>query len=68
MSKIFRSTEHRKLSAARVNGQSTDRTRLETDRRLRELADRSNGGLEVAPLWHPARDEHTVEVALSVLD
>ena len=68
MSKIFRSTESGKLSAARVNGQSTDRTRFETDRRLRELAHRSNGGLEVALFWHPATDERTVEVALSVLD
>jgi hypothetical protein len=53
---IFRSTESSKLSAARVNGQSTDRTRLETDRGLNELADRSNGGLEVALFWHPARE------------
>jgi hypothetical protein len=68
MSKIFRSTESSKLSAARVNGHSTDRTRLETDRGLRELAYRSNGGLEVALFWHTARDERTVEVALSVLD
>jgi hypothetical protein len=56
MSKIFRSTESSKPSAARVNRQSTDRTRLETGRRLRELAHRSSGGLEVALFWHPARD------------
>jgi hypothetical protein len=68
VSKIFRSTESSKLSAARVNGQSTDRTRLETDRGPRELAHRSNGGLEVALFWHPARDERTVKVAVSVLD
>jgi hypothetical protein len=68
MSKIFRSTESSKRSPARVNGQSTGRTRLETDRGMRELAHRSHGGLEVALFWHPARDEHTVEVALSVLD
>ena len=68
MSKIFRSTESSKLSAARVNGQSADRTRLTTDRGLTELGHRSNGDLELALFWHPARDERTVQVALSVLD
>jgi hypothetical protein len=35
---------------------------------LRELAHRSNGGFEVPLFWHPATDERTVEVALSVID
>ena len=63
MSKIFRSTNSRKLSAALVNGypdQSTDPTLLQNDPEPRELAHRSNGGLEVTLLWHPARDELTV--------
>jgi hypothetical protein len=51
-----------------VNGQRTDRTRLETGRGLKELAHHSDGGLEVALFWHPTRDERTAEVALSVLD
>jgi hypothetical protein len=63
MSKIFRSTKSGELSAASVNGsseQSTDPSMLENDPRTRELAARSNDGLEVKLLWHPARDELTV--------
>jgi len=62
MSKIFRSTKNSELSAAPVNGfseQSSDRT-VGTDPEPRELARRSNYGLEVTLLWHPARDEVTV--------
>jgi len=57
MSKIFRSTKNSELSAAPVNGfseQSSDRT-VGTDPEPRELARRSNYGLEVTLLWHPAR-------------
>jgi hypothetical protein len=68
MNKIFRSPEGSTLSAARVNGQRTDRTRPETGRGLEEFAHHSNGGLEVALFWHPTPDERTVEVSLSVLD
>jgi hypothetical protein len=60
MSKIFRPTESSKPQGARVNGQSTERTWPETDLGLRELAHRSSAGLDVALLWHPARDELTV--------
>lgn len=63
MSKIFRSTKSSELSAAPVNGfseQSIDPTLLEPDSRPRELAHRSDGGLEVTLLWHPARDELAV--------
>jgi hypothetical protein len=63
MSKIFRSTKSSELSAAPVNGfseQSADPTLPETDPGPRELAHRSNDGLEVTLLWHPARDELTV--------
>ena len=66
MTTIFRSTESR--SAGRVNGQSIDRTRLATDRGLTQVAHRPNGGLDLALFWHPARDERTVEVVLSVPD
>jgi hypothetical protein len=31
-------------------------------------AESGNGGLEAPLFWHPARDERTVEVALSVFD
>jgi hypothetical protein len=44
----------------RFSQQGTDRTVLETDPGPRELAHRSNDGLEVRLLWHPARDELTV--------
>jgi hypothetical protein len=63
MRKIVRSTESSELSAAPVNGFAEQRTvpgLLETDRGPRELAYRSNDGLEVTLLWHPARDELTV--------
>ena len=63
MSKIFRSTKSGELSVAPANGvseESTDPTLLENDPRTRELATRSNDGLEVTLLWHPARDELTV--------
>jgi hypothetical protein len=63
MSKIFRSAKSSELSAAPVNGfseQSTDPTLLENDPGPRELAHRSNYGLEVTLLWHPTRDELTV--------
>jgi hypothetical protein len=63
MSKIFGSTKSSRLSPASVNGlseQSTDPTLLENDPGPRELAHRSNYGLEVTLLWHPARDELTV--------
>jgi hypothetical protein len=63
MSKIFRSTKSTELPAAPGNGfaeQSTDPAFLEDDPRTRELAARSNDGLEVTLLWHPARDELAV--------
>jgi hypothetical protein len=63
MSKILRSPESSELSAALVNDHSepsTDATLLETDPEPRELAHRSNDGLEVTLLWHPARDKLTV--------
>jgi hypothetical protein len=63
MGKIFRSTKSGEPSAAPVNGfseQSIDPTLLEPDSGPRELAHRSDGGLEVTLLWHPARDELTV--------
>jgi hypothetical protein len=63
MSKIFRSNKSSELSAAPVSDrseQSSDRTLPETDPGPRELAHRSNDGIEVALLWHPARDELTV--------
>jgi hypothetical protein len=63
MSKLFRSTKGTGLSAAaadRFPEQSTDPTLLEADRGPRELAHRSNDGLDVTLLWHPARDELTV--------
>jgi len=63
MRKIFRSTESSELAAAPLNGlseQSTDPTSLENDPRVRELTGRSNDGLDVKLLWHPARDELTV--------
>jgi hypothetical protein len=63
MSKIFRPAKSSELSAAPVNGfskQSTDPTLLENDPGPRELAHRSDYGLEVTMLWHPARDELTV--------
>jgi hypothetical protein len=58
MSKIFRSTESSKLSAARVNRQSIDRTRLETGRGLRELAHRSSGSRGSTVLASGTRRAH----------
>jgi hypothetical protein len=63
MRKIFRSTKSSELSDAPVNGvseQSNDPTWSGNDPGLRELAHRSNDGLDVRLLWHPARDELTV--------
>jgi hypothetical protein len=63
MSKIFRPAKRSEPSAAPVNGGSernTDPTLLENDPGPRELAHRSNYGLEVTMLWHPARDEVTI--------
>ena len=63
MSKIFRSTKSSQLSAAPVNDLSQEDTSpglRERDPQPRELAHRSNDGLEVTLLWHPARDELTV--------
>jgi hypothetical protein len=63
MSKIFRLAKSSELSADPVNRlseESTDPTLLENDPGPRELAHRSNYGLEVTMLWHPARDEVTV--------
>jgi hypothetical protein len=39
---------------------SSELTLLETDPAPRELAHRSNDGLDVTLVWHPARDELTV--------
>jgi hypothetical protein len=63
MSKIIRSAKSSELSAAPVidhSEPSTDATLRETDPEPRELAHRSNDGLEVTLLWHPARDRLTV--------
>ena len=63
MSKIFRSAKSSELSVAPVNGfseQSTDPKLLENDPGPRELAHRSNYGLEVTLLWDPTRDDLTV--------
>jgi hypothetical protein len=55
MSKISRSTKSGELSTAPANDSSE-----QTDPGPRELAHRSNHGLEVTLLWHPALDELTV--------
>ena len=55
MSKISRSTKSGELSTAPANDSSE-----QTDPGPRELAHRSNHGLEVTLLWHPAVDELTV--------
>ena len=55
MSKISRSTKSGELSTAPANDYSE-----QTDPGPRELAHRSNHGLEVTLLWHPALDELTV--------
>jgi hypothetical protein len=63
MNKIFRSADSSRRSAAPVNAcpeQAIHATLLENDPGPRELARRSNAGLEVTLLWHPARDELTV--------
>lgn len=55
MRKIVRSRKSSELSTAPANDFSE-----QTDPGPRELAHRSNYGLEVTLLWHPARDELTV--------
>jgi hypothetical protein len=63
MSKIFRSTKSSQLSAAPVNSaylEDTPRGLRERDPQPRELAYRSNDGLEVTLFWRPGRDELTV--------
>ena len=63
MSKIFRSTKSSQLSAAPVNGLSQEDTSpglRERDPQPRELARRSNDGLEVTLYWRAGRDELTV--------
>jgi hypothetical protein len=63
MSNIFRSTKRSEPSDTPRNSCSDERIDpmlLEPDSESRELAHRSNGGLEVTLLWHPARDELTV--------
>jgi hypothetical protein len=63
MSKLFRPAKGSELSAAPVNGvseRSTNPTLLEHEPLPRELAHRSNEGLEVTLLWDPTRDELTV--------
>ena len=63
MSKIFRSTKSSQLSAAPVNGLSQEDTSpglRERDPQPRELAHRSNDGLEVTLFWRAGRDEVTV--------
>lgn len=62
MSKIFKSTKSRHLSAAPVNGLYQEATRGlgEADPQLRELAHRSNDGLEVTLFWNAGSDELAV--------
>jgi hypothetical protein len=63
MSKIVRWIKGGGLSAAPMSGfseQRRDSGLLGSDPGPRELAHRSNDGLEVTLLWHPARDELTV--------
>jgi len=60
MSKIFRSTNSSQLSAAPVNGLSQEDTSpglREREPQPRELAHRSNDGLEVTLFWRAGRDE-----------
>ena len=63
MSKIFRPAKRSELSAPAVNDCCEQRsypTLSANDPEPRELAHRSNYGLEVTLFWHPARDELTV--------
>lgn len=63
MSKIFRSIKGSEPSPPQASGfseKSTDPMLLDSDPGPRELAHRSDDGLEVTLLWHPARDELTV--------